>query len=208
MTHRRRRSKGEEGSTFEKARTWNDLLTANRRFLRGELTQSPYWMQPVDIETVGLLEDLDNLNRLGFLSTESQPGTTETDNGIISHTREWVAGYVKPSVLKKLRDWSEQSCEFVVLAAKPIREAPEGKWMSPVEVTQTRFYNDQDSMNPDTDLQAVTGPPNVDEFSMFADVLQDDALSVLADTHYVVVIDRHVKRSGTLLSELIKILRR
>ena len=52
-----------------------DLNAGIIRFLRGELPTSPWHLDPVDEETLPIVESLVRLNRLGYITSQGQPGT-------------------------------------------------------------------------------------------------------------------------------------
>lgn len=62
---------------FETAKTYADLIAANVLFLEGTLRQSPYHYGPIDKETEPILQDLIKLNKLGFITVQSQPAGSE-----------------------------------------------------------------------------------------------------------------------------------
>jgi hypothetical protein len=75
--------------TFRSVQTYTDLLQANIAFLEGQLLQSPYHLGPIDEETVPLLPKLTQLNRLGFLTVNSQPA--RNDVKFVQRTQTWSA---------------------------------------------------------------------------------------------------------------------
>jgi hypothetical protein len=52
-----------------------DLNAGVIRFLRGELPTSPWHLDPVDEETLPIVESLVHLNELGYITSQGQPGT-------------------------------------------------------------------------------------------------------------------------------------
>lgn len=66
---------------WSSARTFADLVDLNVRFLRGELTETPYHLGPVDDETIPLLSRLVRVNQLGFVSIAGQPAVRLSGKG-------------------------------------------------------------------------------------------------------------------------------
>lgn len=64
---------------FDTCRNFADLCTSNLRFLRGELTTTPYHLGPINSETYAILDDLIILNENGLMTTNSQPGIETVD---------------------------------------------------------------------------------------------------------------------------------
>lgn len=66
-----------EGEHFEKpwkaAKDFSEILNLNRKFLLGEISQTPYHGGPVDDETLPLIKGLLELHDFGLLTEDSQP---------------------------------------------------------------------------------------------------------------------------------------
>ena len=60
---------------------WKNVSTVSElgdnmiRYLRGELPTSPWAGAPVDPETVGILDPLIRVNKLGYITSSGQPGS-------------------------------------------------------------------------------------------------------------------------------------
>ena len=71
---------GTVGTVAEKFR-WKNVSTVSElgenmiRYLRGEISESPWQISPIDPETVGILEPLIRVNELGYITSSGQPGT-------------------------------------------------------------------------------------------------------------------------------------
>ncbi|KXT04397.1 hypothetical protein AC578_3577 [Pseudocercospora eumusae] len=61
------------------AESWQGFLDANRAFLRGEMSQSPYYHAQISEETKPLVESLLKLHDYGFLTYCSQPSRDDKD---------------------------------------------------------------------------------------------------------------------------------
>jgi hypothetical protein len=62
---------------FQDVKTYRDLQDSNILFLEGGLNRTPYHHGPVDPETIPLLNDLVNINDLGFISVMGQPALND-----------------------------------------------------------------------------------------------------------------------------------
>lgn len=60
-------------------KNYADLIEANVLFLSGKIDGSPGHDGPVDEETVPMLDKLIQINKLGFVTIESQPGKCDTE---------------------------------------------------------------------------------------------------------------------------------
>jgi len=80
-------------------KTLKDLIDHNVRFLRGELSESPNHLGPVDKETEPYLGPLIGINLLGpFLTTNSQPGLVKGS----LRQRSYLTGLAPRRVAEKL----------------------------------------------------------------------------------------------------------
>lgn len=107
------------------AKTFEDFSKLNIEFLEGKHYTTPWHGGPIEDETFTVLNEMKELNRLGFLTASSQPG--EIGNGYTQNA--YVEGLVSIDVAKKLAKLSEQhsSIEVVWLpskAWKSVKTAP------------------------------------------------------------------------------------
>lgn len=66
---------------------YKDLVNLNVKFIKGELSQTPYHLGPLDSETLPLVEKLIKMHARGILTLEGQPGICEYKQ-FIPHT--WI----------------------------------------------------------------------------------------------------------------------
>jgi len=83
-------------STWKTARTLKDLGELTARWLEGDFDESPSYGGPPDDETTGLVSTLAAVNRAGFLTDQSQPGTPERTSwdGLPYWQRAAVQGFI------------------------------------------------------------------------------------------------------------------
>jgi prepilin-type processing-associated H-X9-DG protein len=62
---------------FDKVQTYQDLIQANIAFLDGRVVKTPYYLGPVNEETLPLLPKLRKINSMGFVSFQGQPSTCQ-----------------------------------------------------------------------------------------------------------------------------------
>lgn len=77
--------------------TFEELQQAMIMFLSGQLPSNPWHETNVDPETVPLLENLHYLNGLGFITTESQPGTCSLSD----RQRAYIQGFIHRDLVTK-----------------------------------------------------------------------------------------------------------
>jgi hypothetical protein len=80
--------------TWSNARTWEELLDLNRRYLNGDLDISANCTHPVDTETHRLVAGLLRLTEFGVLTTSSQP-----------EIRAGEPRYLSPETLREYSLW-------------------------------------------------------------------------------------------------------
>jgi hypothetical protein len=103
---------------WRRAESFDDLLRLNVLFLQGKLAVHPGLVpQPealvegqslLEEETTGLVDDLVLLNRLGFFTSFSQPGSYERGKAYVIEQRAAIAGCATPDfanrVLRRVKD--------------------------------------------------------------------------------------------------------
>ena len=98
--------------TWERATDFCELLLLARRFLSGEISSFPGWRSAeLDEETDALLEVLSSLNRVGFLSVASQPGSPfgPGHDGRVWGGRAFVGGFAPTDLARRLEEHSAAS---------------------------------------------------------------------------------------------------
>lgn len=83
--------------TWSNARTWEDLLDLNRRYLLGDLNISANCAHPVDDETQEIVSGLLRLADFGLLTTSSQP-----------EVRAGEPRYFSPEYLRSISRWANE----------------------------------------------------------------------------------------------------
>ena len=104
---------------WSEVRTFEELCAVNIRFLRGELPESPGHGGPPDPETSEIQDALIELNRRGFLTTESQPGTIFSPH---AKQRAYVTGLAKAPVAADIAA-RELYSDLIVLRFQPVADA-------------------------------------------------------------------------------------
>jgi hypothetical protein len=70
---------------YSSVKKWQDLCDTNVKFLRKEFEETFYHLGPVDSESGGFIDELIELNKNYFYTTNSQPYINEPDNKQISY---------------------------------------------------------------------------------------------------------------------------
>ena len=94
MTHSTA-STEEERPTFPIFKSWAEIIAYYRRFLSGELDQCPTHGGPLEDESKVIGEQLLEVNRLGVLTVDSQPGFIEREGKAKFHWRGRVRHMTK-----------------------------------------------------------------------------------------------------------------
>ena len=102
----------DEYDPYTDIRSYDELIFANILFLRGVLKRTPYHFGPIDRETNRLLDDLIDLNHLGFLTIDSQPSDLSVGKRphgyYASQQKSYVTGYLHvehvPAFLEYIRN--------------------------------------------------------------------------------------------------------
>lgn len=85
----------ESQTLFEAVETIEDLQQRTIDFLEGRLSATSYHFGPLMAESSPLVDVLVRLNRLGFITTNSQPGRRFTERGAAYGQRCFVEGLLK-----------------------------------------------------------------------------------------------------------------
>ena len=101
---------------WSEVRTFEELCEVNIRFLRGELPESPCHFGPPDPETSEIREALIELNRRGFLTTDSQPGILSSPH---ERQRAYVTGLARDPVAADIAA-RELYSDLIVLRFQPV----------------------------------------------------------------------------------------
>ena len=102
------------------AQSFDDLCERMGRYLRGELSGCPGHDGPLDMESAPIVQTLLGANRLGFLTTCSQPGdgpALDDDGGVFAQ-RAFVCGFCTNEVAARFRALAVQS-ELIALLFAP-----------------------------------------------------------------------------------------
>jgi hypothetical protein len=77
--------------------TYGDLIKVNLLFLNGKLKMTPYHLGPIDPETFPFLTKLRKINKMGFVTVNSQPGTCKefdsTEETYLKEQRAFLQGF-------------------------------------------------------------------------------------------------------------------
>ena len=160
------------------AQDFTELLVLNRKFLRGEILETPYHCAPIDEETIPLVEGLLKIHDLGLLTYSSQP--YQDDRGF-PVGEDWADYQQRPFLsflvadkdglgLELFRKLQEKP-EIVVQAAQsyPYRMWP-GSYDGGLVVTRERIVNSADNLatTPCQDLTKACLSHNLEEEGLFA----------------------------------------
>ena len=83
-------------SCWEEAKTFKDAMLCMIKFLKGKMDSTPWHYDKVDEETVNILPKLVQINKLGFMTVEGQPGFMDKSilpyflERILEDNRVWV----------------------------------------------------------------------------------------------------------------------
>ena len=157
---------------------FTELLVLNRKFLQGEILETPYYCAPIDEETLPLVEGLLKVHDLGLLTYSSQP---YQDDRCFRVGEDWADYQQRPFLsflvadkdglgLELFRKLQERP-EIVVQAAQsyPYRLWP-GSYDGGLVVTRERIVDSVDSLatTPWQDLTEVCHSHNLEEEGLFA----------------------------------------
>ncbi len=102
---------------FELSKTVTELIDNNIQYLNGNLSSTCYTLGPIKSETYGILEQLIDLNELGFITVKSYNGMKDPITCYNkSHTnkqRSYLRGLIKKSDYDKLQHLDLN--EFIVI---------------------------------------------------------------------------------------------
>lgn len=87
---------------FDKLKKFEDYQTYICKYLNGEYENTPWHYGEIDTETINLLYDLKNLNKLGFITINSQPGTYIKTDKYMELQRGYIEGFMKKNLFNKL----------------------------------------------------------------------------------------------------------
>src|SRR5699024_1982089 len=104
------------GEPWSAARTLGDLAAATIEFLVGDLQMTPLHLGPPDTESWALISDLVAMNRAGFITLGSQPGSI--DEPTRSAQRAYVVGICNESTAARIEN-DLLADDLVVIALAP-----------------------------------------------------------------------------------------
>jgi hypothetical protein len=110
----------------------NQLKTTNISFLEGKLFCTPTHLGPIDIETRIVLNNLIQINKKGFISTEGQPSTnqenvyTSNDNEIIfqQQQKSYINGFINKTHKNKFLNLLKNNTDFYYMIEDYINDEP------------------------------------------------------------------------------------
>ena len=179
---------------WSNCKTFSEVCDVMARFVRGDLACSPGHLAPPDSETKSIELFLDAFNRIGFLTTDSQPGDEPhlDPDGTFSAQRAFVCGYCNDKVADRFKRLALTS-NLIVLLYPP--RSTMHVWV-PVTIS---------SSQPST---AVGPNTSEEESTRFAEFCNASIGRALTESWSITVVDPVWGRKKTLWSEISRALAR
>lgn len=174
---------------WSSCRTLADLGHVTERWLRGELTYFPGHNDPYEPpldESKDLIDDLVALNRVGYITTNSQPGQSMTRDG--NAQRAFVRGYCTEETFQRI-DAAIYGTELIALPRPP------GMYhLCPVPITTVHGRNFTWGGMSSGEAEAIARE--------FGGALNEQMVALLAGCWLVDVLDPVWGRTNLLWSKL------
>lgn len=194
----------ESQAVFEAVETIHDLQQRNIDFIQGRLSATSYHFGPLMTNSVPLMDLLVSLNRLGFITTSSQPGRHYTDRGISYGQRCFVEGLLKKRYLslfiEKMYRITGNTCFVVVpyseLTFEEIKhlDQEDRYWVTRSEIAGTK--------------QGITHIPASDELACSQFKTCERIYPLLVDEYVnIFIMDVEWHRSSFLIEKVEDVLR-
>ncbi len=170
---------------WQNATSFKDLCDLAIEFLDGDLPAFPGWMAPdIDEETDDWVPELVAANERGFLTTASQPGACPelSHDGLPWSQRAFVVGFASPALVAELR--AQVQGTRLDLLDFALDESG-GEAMAAARHGEREYLF----------VGTAEGPA---ELEVFAQRLGPEAMSSLAQTRYVCLIDPEWGRDDLL----------
>lgn len=126
---------------FRSCNYYSQLIAANVMFLQGKLDRTPYHGGSVDEETLPLLDELIEINQLGFLSVCGQPAlihtffSDRTHKWISEEQRPFLEGYLPKSLVPQFIKYMETQTEYMYHMYELIPPSFLFRWFNPERLT-------------------------------------------------------------------------
>ena len=122
-------------ATFSSAQTFEDLIAGYLKYLNGEITRVPTYAGELEPDTIPQLGVLKRINKLGFLTIDSQDGLHEKEGEEETYQRAYVHGFMRKDVYNRFS--SKMIATDLICMGYPITRDPCNTGMS-IVVTRER----------------------------------------------------------------------
>ena len=81
---------------WKEIKNFQELQDSMVKFLQGKYKSNPWHLDPVDLETIPILQKLRDINKAGFVTIDGQPGyNSKYTDGTESYQRGFIQGFIE-----------------------------------------------------------------------------------------------------------------